>query len=250
MVGDFALYSFWLAVCVLLSALVHFDGLHAQEGPLNTPENTPLDLRPMLAPALQGQSPTKTKPQPKKEPEKIAPSTNAPVALRSSESTGSTKQSILIEKPQEKGVAPIVEAKPPFDELVISKYCANLSVAASDGRLSWQARRFEEIEVRLKERIAELEKKRAETEVWLKRREESLRKADESVVAIYSKMKPDAAAAQFSAMDESGAAAILMKLNPRMASTVLNEIDASRAARIAAEMAGVAPPRDLGRVIP
>jgi len=63
-------------------------------------------------------------------------------------------------------------------------------------------------------------------------------------------MKPDAAAAQFSAMDESGAAAILAKLNPRAAGIILNDIDASRAARIAAEMAGVGPRRDSVRSTP
>lgn len=130
---------------------------------------------------------------------------------------------------------------------VIAQFCNALSPAASDGRLAWQARRMEELEAKLRDRITELEAKRAETADWLKRREEALKMADEAVVAIYSKMKPDAAAAQFSAMDESGAAAILMKLNPRAAGTVLNEIEAGRAARIAAEMAGVGVRRDVAR---
>ena len=250
MSGDLILPLVWLAILVCLSTLAHTGGLRAQEAPLRTSGDAPLDLRPMMAPAVPNKPPAKAKPQPKKEAEKSDPSLSLPLAPRLIDATGSTKPAVAIDKPQDKGATPTLETKPPFDELVIAKYCANLSAAASDGRLSWQARRFEEIETRLKDRIAELEKKRAETEDWLKRREDSLRRADESVVAIYSKMKPDAAAAQFSAMDESGAAAILMKLNPRMASTVLNEIDAARAARIAAEMAGVAPPRDLGRVTP
>lgn len=164
------------------------------------------------------------------------------------------KATPVSEKPVEKSAPPetrpAAEARPPFDEYVIAQFCTALSSAASDGRLAWQAKRLEEMEARLRERIAELEAKRAESADWLKRREEALRKADETVVAIYSKMKPDAVAAQFSAMDESGAAAILSKLNPRQAGVVLNEIDASRAARIAAEMAGVGRPRDIARSAP
>ena len=99
---------------------------------------------------------------------------------------------------------------------------------------------------RLRDRIAELDAKRAETAEWLKRREEALRKADEVVVAIYSKMKPDAAAAQFSAMDQSGCVR-RSPSRPRQAGIVLNEIDASRAARIAAEMAGVGQRREVAR---
>lgn len=142
------------------------------------------------------------------------------------------------------------EIKVSSNDAAIAKFCSSLSPAASDGRLAWEARRMEEMETRLRETIAELEAKRAETADWLKRREEAMKMADESVVAIYSKMKPDAAAAQFSAMDESGAAAILIKLNPRAASTVLNEIEANRAARIAAEMAGVGIRREIARSMP
>ena len=46
------------------------------------------------------------------------------------------------------------------------------------------------------------------------------------------------------------AAAILAKLNPRAAGIILNEIDAPRAARIAAEMAGVGARRDTARSAP
>jgi flagellar motility protein MotE (MotC chaperone) len=142
------------------------------------------------------------------------------------------------------------DAKSSSMTAAVAQFCNALSPAASDGRLAWQAGRIEELEGRLRDRIAELEGKRAETADWLRRREEAMKMADDAVVAIYSKMKPDAAAAQFSAMDESGAAAILIKLNPRAASTVLNEIEAGRAARIAAEMAGVGMRRDVGRSIP
>jgi flagellar motility protein MotE (MotC chaperone) len=43
---------------------------------------------------------------------------------------------------------------------------------------------------------------------WVKRREEFLKKADQSVVAIYSQMRPDAASQQIAAMNPEAAAAI------------------------------------------
>lgn len=144
--------------------------------------------------------------------------------------------------------AATIDANAKADLTAIAQYCGNLTTAASDGRLAWQAKRMDETEARLRDRIAELEAKRTETAEWLQRREDAMKRANEGVVAIYSKMKPESAAAQFSAMDESGAAAILLKLNPRAASTILNEIEAARAARIAAEMAGVGVRREVARV--
>lgn len=143
--------------------------------------------------------------------------------------------------------APAADA---VDPSLVTRFCTNFSSAASEGRLAWQAKQIVEMEARMRDRIAELEAKRVETAEWIARREEALKKAEESVVAIYSKMRPEAAAAQFSAMDESGASAILLKLNPRLASTILNEIEAGRAARIAAEMAGVGVRREVARSVP
>ncbi|MDB5641940.1 MAG: hypothetical protein JWN07_1257 [Hyphomicrobiales bacterium] len=226
----------------------------------------PLDLRPVAPKAAQLAGPfqqpaakpavkAKPKPKPASKPVALVPAkATAPQPLDRA-MTGSTKAPVVAEKAPEKPAPvevakPAAEVRPPFDEYVVAQYCTALSSAASDGRLAWQAKRIEEMEARLRDRIAELEAKRAETADWLKKREDALRKADDVVVAIYSKMKPDAAAAQFSAMDESGAAAILSKLNPRAAGIVLNEIDASRAARIAAEMAGVGQRREIARSAP
>ncbi|MDO9441303.1 MAG: hypothetical protein Q7T73_10470 [Beijerinckiaceae bacterium] len=153
-------------------------------------------------------------------------------------------------KPAEAAPAASAAPKESIDQAMIARYCTNFSSAASEGRLAWQAKQLLDIEAKMRERIVELEAKRAETAEWLARREESLKKAEDSVVAIYSKMRPEAAAAQFSAMDESGAAAIMLKLNPRLASTILNEIEAGRAARIAAEMAGVGVRRTAARSVP
>jgi flagellar motility protein MotE (MotC chaperone) len=111
-----------------------------------------------------------------------------------------------------------------------AQYCESVADAAADARFVRQAKALREMEAQLEERIAALEEKRAEYEAWLKRREDFLEKADEAIVAIYSQMRPDAAAQQVAVMDPGAAAAILSKLNPRTASAILNEMDPDTAA--------------------
>lgn len=113
-----------------------------------------------------------------------------------------------------------------------SQYCENIADAASDARFAWQKETLAALEKQIEERIKLLEQKRAEYEEWLRRRNEFLAKADESVVAIYSRMRPDAAALQLANMNDEVAAAIIAKLNPRGASAVLNEMEPARAAQL------------------
>lgn len=253
-------------VCISFLALIFFQLASAeaiaQSGPLSEVEGKPLDLLPKRN---DGGRPSPVQP--------TAANTSRPTrqAVEAKPASRANQPSIVNPSPPANAaanrppVAPPIQAQPirvedqqpkardeqpPFDERVLALYCTNLASAASDGRLAWQKQKIEEYEIRLREKINELEKHRKDAAEWIARRESEMRKAEETVVAIYAKMKPDAAAAQFSAMDESGAAAILAKLNPRFASTVLNEIDPSRAARIAAEMAGVGAPRNNIRVKP
>ena len=55
-------------------------------------------------------------------------------------------------------------------------------------------------------------------------------------MAIYTKMRADAAALQLANMPDEGAAAILTKLNARNASAILSEMEAARAAQLARMM--------------
>ncbi len=109
--------------------------------------------------------------------------------------------------------------------------------AAADARFAWQKEQLAALEKQVEERIRRLEEKRAEYEAVVQRRKEFLAKADESVVAVYAKMRADAAALQLTNMPEDNAAAILVKLNARTASAVLAEMEASRAASLARKMA-------------
>lgn len=144
-------------------------------------------------------------------------------------SLGATAQ----EKPADK---PASATESAAEAAKVNQYCMNIADAATDARHAWQKEQLIELEKEIEERIKVLEQKRAEYEEWLLRRNEFLEKADETIVAIYSRMKPDAAALQLANMDDETAAAILTKLNPRSASAVLNEMEPARAAQLTGVM--------------
>ncbi|EIM24935.1 MotE family protein [Microvirga lotononidis] len=128
-----------------------------------------------------------------------------------------------------------------------SQYCASIADAASDTRFALQKQALADMEKEIEGRIKVLEAKRAEYEDWLRRRNEVLAKADETIVLIYSRMRPDAAALQLTNMDEEIAAAVIARLNPRVASAVLNEMEPARAAQLANVITD-APKRDKNTV--
>jgi flagellar motility protein MotE (MotC chaperone) len=118
-------------------------------------------------------------------------------------------------------------------------FCNNVVDAASDARLAWQMKELEKAEVLLRERIAEMEAKRAEYEKWLKLRNDFLRQAEDAVVTIYSKMRPESAALQLASMSDETAAALIAKLNVRSASRILDEMEPARAAHLTNVLAGM-----------
>lgn len=126
----------------------------------------------------------------------------------------------------------------------VARFCANVADAALDARVAWQQKELEAAEAKLRERIAELEAKRAEYEQWLKLREDFLKKAEDNVVEIYSRMNPDAAAQQIASMADDTAAAVLAKLRARTASAILNEMEPARGAHLADTLAGMRRPDD------
>ena len=115
----------------------------------------------------------------------------------------------------------------------IALFCSNVADPAVDARLAWQLKELEKAENQLRERIAEVEAKRAEYEKWMALRDDFLKKAEAQVVEIYSRMKPDAAATQIAGMADETAAAVLAKLSPRNSSAIFNEMDTARAAHLA-----------------
>lgn len=120
----------------------------------------------------------------------------------------------------------------------IGRYCTNITDKAVDARYAMQTRELEQLRADIDSRIQELEAKRKEYEVWLKRRDEFVDKAEDSLVGIISKMRPDAAAAQMALMGDEPAAALLLKLNPRVSSVILNEMPAEKSSRLARVIVG------------
>ena len=120
----------------------------------------------------------------------------------------------------------------------VQQYLANIANPAAEARFAWQKQALVDIERQLSERIALLDAKMAELQKWVTRRDEFIDKARQNLVQIYTRMRPDAAASQLSAMDEETASAVLLKLEPRTASLILNEM--TQAARLTTIIGGAA----------
>ncbi|TDQ29604.1 flagellar motility protein MotE (MotC chaperone) [Phyllobacterium brassicacearum] len=120
----------------------------------------------------------------------------------------------------------------------IDRYCTNITDKAADARYAMQTRELAQLRADIDSRIEQLDAKRKEYEVWLKRRDEFIDKAEDSLVGIISKMRPDAAAAQMALLGDEAAAALLLKLNPRVSSVILNEMPAEKSSRLARVIVG------------
>jgi len=126
----------------------------------------------------------------------------------------------------------------------VERFCSNIADAARDRRYALQAEELKKLQAEVDKRIALLEERKTEYETWLKRREVFLARAEEGVVQIYSRMKPDAAAERLAVMHVDLAAAILMKLDARKSSVILNEMESKSAAELTRIMASAARRED------
>ena len=133
---------------------------------------------------------------------------------------------------------PLPPASPPPEQTPAEQYCTNVLDAAAAAQLAQQKSKLEEAQKELDARVALISAKTEELKSWMKKREEFASRATDSLVQIYSKMKPDAAAAQLVAMDELVAAAIMSKLTPKVAGLIMTEMEAAKAARLSAVIAG------------
>jgi flagellar motility protein MotE (MotC chaperone) len=144
----------------------------------------------------------------------------------------------------ESPAAPETAPAIPAEQSEIERFCGNIADAARDRRYAMQAAELKALQVELDQRIKTLEEKKVEYEDWMKRREEFLARAEDSVVKIYAKMKPDAAAERLSELKTELAAGILMKLDARKAGTILNEMDSKAAATLTGVMAAASRRED------
>jgi flagellar motility protein MotE (MotC chaperone) len=117
-------------------------------------------------------------------------------------------------------------------------YCVSIIDPAADARVAWQKKLLADAGKEIDERIAQLEKKTDEYRTWLKRRDDFTQKATDTVLQIYERMRPDAAAMQLAQLDDETAAAVLAKLKPTLSSKILNDMDPARAAHLTATIVG------------
>lgn len=140
---------------------------------------------------------------------------------------------------QDPKVAMAPAAAPPASEA--QRYCQNVAAAAADARFALQTRKLNDLEGEIAKRVAALEEKEAEVKDVLSRHDEAIKHADATLVAIYAKMRPDAAAQQISALDDATAAAVLEQLTARQSSAILNEITPERAVKLVNTISGLVP---------
>lgn len=117
------------------------------------------------------------------------------------------------------------------------QYCANIANVTAAARLAAQQKQLGELNQQLQKRLTELEAKRAELQELVDRYDDFIKKSDEALVNVYSKMKPEAAATQLTNLDEDSAAALLLRLKPKNSSAILSEMDSFHAALLAKKIA-------------
>ena len=135
---------------------------------------------------------------------------------------------------------PLVDPASSQDE--IRQFCTNIANPARDQRYLLQKQELEKLQADVDQRLATMDKRKAEYEDWLKRRDDFLKTADLGLVDIYKNMKPDAAAASLNDVKITVAAAIIMKLSARQSSLILAEMDAKKAAIITNIIASASDP--------
>ena len=111
-------------------------------------------------------------------------------------------------------------------------FCSNIRDDAQERRYALKMQELNRLKAAVEERIVALESKRVEFEAWQKKRDQFAELADSSLIEIYSKMRPDAAAGRLEILEPILAAAIVLKLPRRRASVIMNEMTAAKAASI------------------
>ena len=120
------------------------------------------------------------------------------------------------------------------------EFCASISDKATDARLTWETNNLNKLQAAVAGKLTELEAKQRELQDWAGKREQMLKAANQSLVDIYAKMDPEAAAAQLGKADSATAASILRQLSPRGASAILNIMEPDKAAALVKIIAAAA----------
>lgn len=112
------------------------------------------------------------------------------------------------------------------------QFCANIAASSETLRLERRRKELAELEGEVSKRLEALEARQNELRSLVDRLDAFERNANEALVNLYSRMKPDAAAAQLAQLDEDIGAALVLQLKPKVSSAILGEMGAERAAAL------------------
>ncbi len=115
--------------------------------------------------------------------------------------------------------------------------CANVAASAEAVRIERRRQQLASLEKEIATRLAALDEKREELRKLLERLDAFERKTSDSLVGLYARMKPEAAAAQLAQLDDDIAAALMLQLKSKISSSILAEMEASRGAALAKRIA-------------
>jgi len=127
------------------------------------------------------------------------------------------------------------------------EYCDKVARPAAAAKLAAQEAKLREVEAQVRRRAEELEEKRRELQAVVEKHEAMLKKADETIVMVYTKMKSDAAAAQFAVLDDDVAVALLARLTPKISSSILTEMTPARGAGLIKKLAVYSSTKPSGK---
>ena len=133
-----------------------------------------------------------------------------------------------------------VETGTVVSENELLAYCMNISSSAVELRGLLVKESLSKIGEEVDGKLTELESRIGELKGWLERREAFLASANETMVEVYQKMRPDAAASQMMELNPMLSAAIVAKLDSRAASAIMMEMKPEAAARITELLASAA----------
>lgn len=122
----------------------------------------------------------------------------------------------------------------------VERFCEKAAPSVEELRIAAQRKELESLDQKVKERIDVLEALGKSVQDWISRRERLLQQANKDVIAIYSRVDPEAAALQLAEIDEEEAAAIIVKLPPQTSGAILGEMNANKAGKIVTIVRGVA----------
>lgn len=113
------------------------------------------------------------------------------------------------------------------------QYCANVAAAAEAIRLDRRRKELAALEGEIAARLSMLASKQQELRLLLDRLEAFERRTNDALIGLYSRMKPEMAAAQLAQLDDEIAAALMLQLKAKASSAILGEMEASHGAALA-----------------